>query len=189
MIDRNYIANLAQSDTDINVYLMSLYNIPVQINAQTIVELGAGQSTFALTAAANMTKGQFYSFDMGPAPQTWCRGFPTGIGILENEERFHFTQISDIDAEKSWSKPIDFLFLDTSHTYQHTRQELEVWPRHVRQGGIFVMHDTAHEAGDGMGCRKALNEWIDSSKYTIVHLLDPKIIGLSIMVKLANYLE
>lgn len=189
ILDRNYINNLAQYQTDINQYILSLYNIPVQINAQTIVELGSGQSTFAFLAAANKTNGQLYSFDIGPFPATPLRGFPTGESILTEASRLHYTQISDLEAEKTWNKPIDVLFLDTSHTYQHTKQELLVWPRHLRRNGIFIMHDTAHEAGDIMGCRQALNEWLDSEKYTCVHLLDTLIIGLSVMVKLIDYME
>ena len=64
MIDRNFILNMAQQSNDINEYLMSLYNIPVQMNAKTIIEIGAGRSTFALVAAANKTEGTVTSIDI-----------------------------------------------------------------------------------------------------------------------------
>ena len=107
MIDRNYVINLANRNTDINEYLMSIYNIPVQINAQTIVELGAGQSTYALTAVANKTGGEFYSIDLGE--DSHLRLFPEGKGVLEQEPRYHFINKKALEAVKTWSFPIDFL--------------------------------------------------------------------------------
>lgn len=184
MLDRNFVINLSYRDTDMNYYILHLYNIPVQINAKTIVELGQGQSTYALCAAANKTQGEFYSFDMGPNGH--LRLYPEGEGILEQEPRYHFEMIKSQEAGRKWNKPIDFLLHDTSHRYEETKEELELWPKWIRKRGVYVMHDTGHEAGDGMGCRKALDEWYlkNMDNWTIVHLQDPKIVGMSILIKI-----
>lgn len=185
MLDRNFVLNLANRSTDINEYIMSLYNIPVQINARTIVELGAGQSTYALTAAANKTEGQFYSIDLFKSARDRLWEGRHGL-MLDDEPRYHFVEGDDMKIVKTWDKPIDFLFIDTSHLYEHTKNELEAWTPHVLIGGVIMMHDTNHESGDGMGCRKALDEFVKKypNNFAVVHLLDTKIIGMSILVKL-----
>jgi cephalosporin hydroxylase len=185
MIDRNFVINLAHRNTDINEYLMSLYNMAIQINAQTIVELGAGQSTFALTAAAIKTGGEFYSIDLSINSRE--RLYDEGSGaMLDTEPKYHFIQGDDREIAKTWKKEIDFLLHDTDHLYESTLAELRLWTSFIKKRGIYVMHDTGHEAGDGMGCRKALNEWHEQNKerWIVVHLLDTKILGMSVLIKI-----
>lgn len=184
MLDFNYALQLAGRNTDMNEYILSLYNIVVQRNYKVVVELGAGQSTYALTAAVNATKGQFYSVDVtSVAP---LRGFEQGEGVLEKEPRYHQIVLDDMDLVKKWDKEIDFLFIDSSHLYKHTLDELNSWPKFVKKGGIIMMHDTAHQSGIQMECRQALNEWLKTNgdDYGVVHLLDTKIAGMSILLKL-----
>lgn len=184
MLDEDFVRNLVKKDNEISEYLLSLYNIPVQINAKTIIELGAGESTFALTAAANKTEGEFYSIDIGEGAVE--RYSPGGLEVFKNEPRYHFIQGDDRKVVKTWNKGIDFLFLDTTHIYSHTKQELEEWIPFVVGGGVIAMHDTAHQSGDGTGCRKALDEFLEKNpdNFTVVHLLDTKHLGMSILVRL-----
>jgi predicted O-methyltransferase YrrM len=94
---------------------------------------------------------------------------------------------NDLDVVKTWNKPIDFLFIDTSHTYEQTTLEIQRWFPLVRKGGQIAMHDTAQEDIIFQGCRKALDEFLltdEGKKYSVVHLLDTKIMGMSILNKL-----
>jgi len=45
------------------------------------------------------------------------------------------------DLEIDWNKPIDFLYVDTSHTYAQTTQELKKFEPLVKSGGIITSHD------------------------------------------------
>ena|SRR3990167_66177 len=188
-LDRNFILNLAHRDTDINEYLLTLYNLIVQGNYKTVVEIGAGQSTYALTAAVNETKGEFYSIDL--TQEARLRSFPEGEGILDNEIRYHFIQGNDLQIVKKWTKEIDFLFIDSDHSYDHVRLQLEDWLPWVRKGGMIALHDTAQTDEIIKGCRQALNEFLKLSSlkysqpyYRAVHLLDTKLLGMSILVKI-----
>jgi len=185
MLDKNFVLQLACRDTDINEYLLSLYNIVVQDKYKTIVELGAGQSTFVLTAAVNETLGEFYSHDISILAIE--RLFPEGKGLLNNEPRFHFVEGDDLITVKQWDKPIDFLFLDTSHTFEQTKKEIDIWFPFVRSGGKIAMHDTAQLDPIARGCRIALDRFLESEegeKYRAIHLLDTKFLGMSILIKL-----
>jgi cephalosporin hydroxylase len=58
---------------------------------------------------------------------------------------------------------IDILFIDTSHTYEHTLRELQVyWPR-VRPGGVAFFHDTETE---GCGVSDALDAFFGQDGWT-----------------------
>jgi len=45
------------------------------------------------------------------------------------------------------------VFIDTSHRYRHTLDELETYSRRVRWGGRIVCHDTMVEAPETTGER------------------------------------
>ena len=184
MIDYTFVLNMSFRDTDINEYLLTLYNQVVQQKARLVVELGAGQSTYAFTAGVNATEGQFYSIDIGKGATT--RFFQQGEGLLDKEPRFHFIEGDDMEVVKTWKDEIDILFIDTSHTLEQTRKELKAWPKFVKKGGQIIMHDTATEDVISRGCRIALDEFLEEHKgeYSGVHLLDTKHIGLSIINKL-----
>ena len=183
MLDRNHVINMAQKDTDINEHLMNLYNIPVQIGAKTIVEIGAGESTLALTAAANKTEGQFYSIDLKAASVN--RSTPGASESLKSEHRYHLIEGDDMEIVKTWDKEIDFLFIDSSHTYQHTKAEIKAWFPFVKRDSVIMMHDTNHSDPVLVGCRGALDEFLkENGDYAAVHLSDTKIIGMSIVLKL-----
>ena len=40
------------------------------------------------------------------------------------------------------SPEIDLLFIDTSHEYEHTRREIEIWSPFLSATGTLIFHDT-----------------------------------------------
>jgi len=48
----------------------------------------------------------------------------------------------DLQFGRTWSRSIDLLFIDTSHAYSHTLEELELFGQHVRERGFICLHDT-----------------------------------------------
>ena len=185
MIDRNFVLNLATKSSDINEYLMTLYNIPVQINAQNIVEIGCGVSSFALMAAANKTGGRITLIDIG-GPDTLNR-VDGGKDLMLAEPRFRMIEEdSRLVADESSVLDIDFLFWDSEHTLELSRQEIKGWFPKVRKGGVIACHDTMHESEDKQGARIALDEYLKEhpGEYTRVDLLDTKIIGMTLLVKI-----
>ena len=181
MINFDYVNNLSQRNTDMNEHLLDLYGAALGIKAKTIVELGAGQSTYAFTAVVNETKGQLYSIDV--QAEAHLRGFPEGKGVLEQEDRYHFIQ--DDSVSVVWDKgKIDFLLIDTVHNFNQTLRELEIWRPRIKKWGLIALHDTAHKDEVLAGTRKALDKVIKKYHYPAIHLLDTKHIGLSIVVKI-----
>lgn len=157
MINLDYVWMLTLRDTDIKEHLMTLYSLAVMSKAKTILEIGAGQSTFALTAAANENEGQFYSIDISKSAN--LRLFPEGAGVLEKEPRYHSIEGSSMDVV--WDTPVDFFFLDSGHAYQLTYDELKKYTPFVKSGGFICMHDTAEFRNEAFAdCRRAMLDFL-----------------------------
>lgn len=180
-LDRNLVEVLSKRETDIRDHIWTLYNLVVGMNAGVVVELGAGQSTYALTVAVKETGGNIWSVDK--LINAHLRGFPEGLNLLELESRYHFVEGDDIEVGMSWNMPIDFLFIDTSHQYDHTLEELNLWAKHVRTEGKIAMHDTDHKLGAAVDCIKALDEFLRQHPgcYKVRHIKGCG--GLSILTK------
>ena len=123
--------------TDVHEHLVTLYMLSVRFGLRTIVELGtrAGESTLALTSAAKRCNGKVYSFDLNACPVAAQLIAENGLG-----EFWEFKKGDDL--ETPWDRPIDHLYIDTSHTYEHTLRELEKFEPFVQDGGVISMHDS-----------------------------------------------
>ena len=66
------------------------------------------------------------------------------------------------DAVKDWNEPIEILFIDGSHKYEHVIVDLRCWEPFVQEGGLIVMHDTK-PGGPFPGVQRAVKEYISSS--------------------------
>ena len=45
------------------------------------------------------------------------------------------------DAAKSWSGPIDFLFIDADHTWDGIDRDWKDWSKFIEPGGVVALHD------------------------------------------------
>jgi len=131
--------------SDISDHLNTLFFLAVAQRPRLLVELGTrgGESTRALLAAAETCNATLLSVDLDP-----CDGL-----ALPFADRWHFEQADDVvfgrERFDAWrrttlgdARPIDLLFLDTSHVYTHTRQELDAWMPHLAPDGLLLLHDT-----------------------------------------------
>jgi hypothetical protein len=50
------------------------------------------------------------------------------------------------DAVRSWSLPIDFLFIDGDHSYEAVRTDWDDWHGHVQPDGLVAFHDALLDA-------------------------------------------
>lgn len=135
------IRQFSRKRTDISDHLETLYKEALAVQPKVIVELGVrtGASTLALSRAAEKADAWLISLDMEPT-------------IFHSEyEKWRFIQADDIEFTKrfpefadkiGFKSSIDFLFIDTSHSYEHTRAEIEVWTPYLSPTGTMIFHDT-----------------------------------------------
>lgn len=122
--------------SDIQHHVPMLRDLVVETSARQVIELGvrSGVSTVALLAGLEQTDGRLWSCDIaGHTAPPEC----------EASGRWTFHHGDDRLEQTLAAAPgsCDLLFIDTSHEYAHTQQELWTWGMRVRQGGVVVMHD------------------------------------------------
>ncbi len=122
--------------TDIHEHLQTIHLLTVELNLKNILELGtrSGESTIALCLAAKELNGKVTSVDIDS-----CSSVKEKVKKLNLDSYWKFIQIDDL--ELSWDEQIDHLFIDTSHTYDHTISEFKKFEPYVRKGGLITLHD------------------------------------------------
>jgi len=136
-----------------------LYIITRITKPQEIVEFGTnvGYSTWFISKA--MTKnghGRFLSFDIDPEVVKEAKknlsDIPVGLILGDSISEESKNMIRSIS-------PIDLAFIDSSHEYEQTNQELK-FLFEVMNFGCILLHDIFSD-----GVKRAVSENIDSCKY------------------------
>lgn len=132
----NLLESYMVKPTDIHEHLATLYMLSIELNLRTILELGVrgGESTITLLESAKQIKGKVYSIDIDP-----CLEAKAIIQTYRLQKYWTFIQGDDLKVK--WDKPIDHLFIDTTHTFDGTLKELKKYEPYVRNGGVITMHD------------------------------------------------
>lgn len=133
--------------SDIRDHLPVLYWQAAARQAVRVLELGvrSGNSTSVFLAALedSPAPGCLWSIDVNEpdVPASW-RALPY----------WRFLRADDMSAEAlDWAPgQVDVLFIDTSHEYGHTLNELRAYAPRVVSGGVVLMHDTEHACVGGV---------------------------------------
>jgi predicted O-methyltransferase YrrM len=127
-------SDVCEAPSDINEHLPTFVNLVHKLQAKNVVELGtrSGVSTIAWLFALEEQGGHLWSVDIDPQPR---------IGTYDH---WTFIQGDDCSGEVFTQMPAqaDIVFIDTSHEYEHTCRELNLYRWLVRKGGVIVLHDT-----------------------------------------------
>lgn len=133
---------LCEMPSDVYLYLPLFVELVGALKAQHVIELGTrtGVSTVAFLYGLEGTGGRLTSVDIDPAPE------------IGEHDHWTFVQGDDCDPEVfSALEPADIVFIDTSHTYEHTLRELGLYRWLVKPGGVMLLHDTEVEWPEGAG--------------------------------------
>lgn len=135
------ILDHCRARTDISDHLLTLFNAALSVSPRLIVELGVrtGESTGVLAKVARLCSSRLVSVDIDD-----CSGVCDLPGWL-------FVRGDDIEFAKKfpgWARErgladrVDFLFIDTSHIYEHTVAEILHWFPYLSPGAKVAFHDT-----------------------------------------------
>src|SRR2546426_8561780 len=127
--------------TDISDHLLTLYAEALEERPRVIVELGTrgGESTRVLLKVAERCSGTLVSVDIEECSD------------IVRSDHWVFVRSDDVELGRNWSnwtrqhglsERVDFLFIDTSHLYEHTVAEIRVWFPHLAANAKAVFHDT-----------------------------------------------
>jgi cephalosporin hydroxylase len=137
MIDTSNLATMYEhcrtTPSDINEHLPMFVALVDELGASQVVELGTrtGVSTVAWLYALKC-QGHLWSVDVDVQP-------PIG-----EHKHWSFLQGDDCSVSVYSQLPssVDIVFIDTSHEYDHTLRELNLYRWLIRPGGKILLHDT-----------------------------------------------
>jgi len=125
------------------------------LQARTILELGVhrGFSTQTFLVACRRTGGHLYSVDIVDCP--FAR---EAVKTHQLEPFWTFTVQDDVEYAKTWNNPIDLLFVDSSHQYDHTLAELRLYSSFLTEKGVILLHDTIGSKSPKYAAEKFMEE-------------------------------
>ena len=134
----------SELDSDIAELLPVLFILARLQNPKNLLELGTrgGESTKVLLKVCELIGIVGRSVDLSPAPN-WLDKKISWRHYVSDDINF----AKDLKIKKVWPSGekfvgIDFLFIDTSHYFSHTKQELiEFWDL-LNTGALIVFHDS-----------------------------------------------
>jgi hypothetical protein len=117
----------------------------------SVLELGVrdGNSTVALLAGLEELGGTLWSVDVTAECGDVFPGHPQWRFVVADSRDTSTVLAAGLPAE------LDVLFVDTIHTYEQVRRELDAWGDRVRLGGSILFHDT----DSFPEIRRAISEW------------------------------
>lgn len=130
-----------QKDTDISSHLPTLFCHTMLQNPKIIVEAGVrgGESTKPLHKAAQLCDACLIGLDNEPL---WAQ---SSYNTMDNA---FCLEMNDLDFNNYYNnssfkdQKIDLIFIDTSHEYEHTLQEIKVFAPLLANDGTLAFHDS-----------------------------------------------
>ncbi len=169
----NEIYQHTLQDTDISDHLPALFAAALRTCPRMMVELGVrgGQSTFVLQRVAQLCGCPLISIDMDDCSQ------------VSDWKEWRFVQSDDVAFAQRFQEyclseglkhsDLDFLFLDTSHLYDHTVAELKAWMPLLSSKAVLVLHDSNQrhtiKREDGRRMLGLENRGVTSALETVLH--------------------
>ena len=173
----NNTLNGILAESDISEHLSTLFFLTIEFDLKRILELGVrdGNSTIALTEAASKIDGHVWSIDIDS-----CNDARQKVKSLDLEKYWTFIQGDDIVIGQNWNQNVDHIFIDTSHSYSHTLQELKSYVKFLKPNGFITFHDTRAFPG----VLKAIRDFVtnETCKYRFYNYFNNN--GFAILRKL-----
>lgn len=160
---------MENNKTDISDHMDTIYTeiLSLEPKPKLIVELGVrwGDSTRIFNYINQEIGSRLISIDIEP-----CK--------YDNIVNGTFIQMDDISFAKifkeKYGAEIDVLFIDTSHLYEHTKQEIAAWFPLLKEKALVIFHDTnlkadvkrkngevAHYWDNKRGVTRAIEEYFE----------------------------
>ncbi len=140
------VGNNAHVNEDIRSHLPGIFIFTLMFAPKSIVELGVrtGWSTRAFLAAARIIGAQILGIDKDPSSRQVYSNcmYPVRCYFLEGDSVLSAGIFPDWSMENDFPASIDFLFVDTTHIYEDTIQELTMWEPLLSERAAIILHDS-----------------------------------------------
>jgi len=135
------IRELAAQPNDISEHLELIFTESLLIWPKLIVELGVrtGTSTFVFEKVATLCGASIISADLEDC--SWTSTHPRRHFFRGDDVQFA-ALFEDFCRQRGLAPFVDVLFIDTSHYYDHTVQEIQSWFPLLSPRAKVLFHDT-----------------------------------------------
>ena len=141
---------------------MALYSLAYAYNQETAIaiEIGSLHGLSSAIIARAISKGSLYCIDEWDGGYYCSEEFKYDNGNdldlpklgLPNHKEIFLSYTKDFDnisiiqgispgCVSTWSKPVDFIFLDATHTNPNDWDNIEFWLPKIKSGGRIIGHD------------------------------------------------
>uniref|UniRef100_A0A7C3UXG9 Class I SAM-dependent methyltransferase n=1 Tax=Desulfobacca acetoxidans TaxID=60893 RepID=A0A7C3UXG9_9BACT len=127
--------------TDLSDHLAILFKESLSSKPELIVELGVGQgeSLFVFERVAQICQSKIISVDIVDCNSVGS--YDNWFFVQDNDTLFA-RKFDEWCKERSIIPDIDILFVDTSHCYEHTCEEIRLWFPYLSKRAKVFFHDT-----------------------------------------------
>ena len=132
----------ARFPSDISDHLSTIFSETVVLRPRLIVEIGVrgGESRFAFEKAARLSGAFLVSVDLDDCSAS-CTASP-GWHFVKADDVHFARDFGDWCGKRGFAPKIDVLFIDTSHLYEHTVEEVKAWFPYLSPTCKVIFHDT-----------------------------------------------
>ena len=131
------MTNLAETTTAYNRFLYELAQV---FQPALTVETGTDRGRSAAHMARGNPNGRVFTIDIDPACSTEARALELpNLSVLTGDSLELIARFDD--------GSIDLLFLDSLHTYEHTKAEWLAFQPKLHSGALVLIDDIALDAG------------------------------------------
>lgn len=158
---------------EMNVPLISIIQgFIMGSNISNIVQLGhhAGYSTLLVSFMLRKMnhKNSFFTIDIDEKVCKYTKMWIEKAGLTE----YVHIELGDSSdpkfpgiAKKLFNGEPKFIIIDSSHQYEHTLNELNLWYENLLEGGFIILHDTSefaitYDATQKGGVNRAFQKWV-----------------------------
>ena len=144
----------------------------------TGVEVGVqygGNAKYILTMP-NLDK--LYLVDFWEPYQQDGKGYDFSDGYEKTKQMFadnpkvEIRKGSSVDEAKKFAdESLDFVYIDSNHSYEAVKADIEAWHPKIMPRGVIGGHDYKQNTRPMHGLIKAVNEYMDKNSY-VLHAVD-----------------
>jgi len=143
------------------------------LGCQKTVEMGVYRARFTAALAKRAPNMMIYGIDAWTIYPGYKDYEVTDLETEAHQDAIRRTQDKpNIQLIKSWSADaaktfedgsLDYIFIDANHSYANVVEDLNLWARKVRNGGIVMGHDYFVMKKLNFGVIQAVNGWVETN--------------------------
>lgn len=128
------------NNTDISSHLPTMFCYGILQKPGLILECGVrgGESTKVFSKIVELCNSNLIGIDILPSAKNSYLDMERSTFLCMDDRNFNESCLETTNGQNT----IDIVFIDTSHLFEHTLREIEIFIKFLPHNGIFMFHDS-----------------------------------------------